>query len=245
MTHCAFESAEPKGIVMEPHESAQSQPKWGPFTGRQLTAMACVAIFLLVVIVPTAALAGAGAFTSSTGPAVKATNSSASTGAKAVEAVESNTGTATRYGVHGSALGSGGIGVGGAGAKYGVFSYGNLGIRAGNKLACTACVPKNALGPDVMTAMAAQKPYKIDFAMPFSDMIGDDLSPRIPIGSGVYLQAYCAWNQTFIQLGAVPDSNGFTIGGVAFTGNTATQRDEAGLNSIMLTKANPTGPIHI
>ena len=131
-------------------QPSEPKPGWGPFTGRQLTTIVCVAIVSIVLIVPTAALAATGAFTSTTGaPAVKGTNSSRSTGAKGVQGVESNTGPGTRYGVHGSALGPNGIGVGGAGASYGVYSYGNLGIRSGNKLVCNACVPKNAIGAGI------------------------------------------------------------------------------------------------
>ncbi|HEV7525867.1 MAG TPA: hypothetical protein VGP92_12935 [Acidimicrobiia bacterium] len=131
---------------------APTEPKrgLGPFTSRQLTTIVCIAIVSIVVIIPTAALAASGTFTSATSaPAVLGSNSSLSTGAKGVQGVASNTGTGTRYGVHGSAYGSGGIGVGGAGASFGVYSYGNLGVKAGNSLVCVACVPKGAIGAGI------------------------------------------------------------------------------------------------
>ena len=89
---------------------------WGPFTGGQLTVV-IVAIAAMVAI-PTAALAGSGVFTSAsnTTPAVKATNT-----------------------------GSAGIGVQGTGKKFGVLSNGPLGVAAGKKLSCRACVTPGAL----------------------------------------------------------------------------------------------------
>jgi len=135
---------------MDVHEPSEPKRGWGPFTGRQLATIVCVAIVSIVVIVPTAALAATGAFTSTTsGPAVIGTNSSHSVGAKGVQGVASYTGSGTRYGVHGSALGTSGIGVGGAGAGFGVYSYGNLGVRNGSQLKCNACVPKSAIGAGI------------------------------------------------------------------------------------------------
>jgi len=114
---------------------------WGPFTGRQLTLIACVAIVSVVVIVPTAALAATGAFSSTTAaPAVTAVNYSQATGAIGVLGRVAANGNVARTGMDGSATGSNGLGVEGAGAKYGVFSDGPLGVAAGKALLCTACV---------------------------------------------------------------------------------------------------------
>jgi hypothetical protein len=49
------------------------------------------------------------------------------------------------FGVWGNAGGTGGIGVKGTGAKYGVYSNGPLGVAAGKTLSCTGCVEPAAL----------------------------------------------------------------------------------------------------
>jgi hypothetical protein len=214
------------------HKLSETSRGWGPFTGRQLTTIVCVAIVAIVVMVPTAALAASGVFSSTSAPAVTATNSSKSSGARAIDATETNTGTSTRYGVHGSALGAGGIGVGGAGAKYGVYSYGDLGIRSGNKLACSACVTKSALSADL-------KPIKIDFTVPF----GTTTAAK-PIGTGLTLIAYCQSNQTYLEFNTAPATNTLSMGGIQFTGTTSSVRDVASASGAGITQANPTGPLH-
>jgi len=99
------------------------------------------AIVLAVVAIPTAALAATGAFTSTTAtPAVTGTNSSAAATATGVLGANTGGGSNTRYGVSGTANGTGGVGVNGAGTKYGVYSNGPLGVAAGNKLTCAGCV---------------------------------------------------------------------------------------------------------
>ena len=117
---------------------------WGPFSGTQLT---IVIVAFAAVLIPTAASAAIGAFTSTTAtPAVSGTNSSSAVNAKAVFGNESNTGANARYGVLGTAAGTGGVGVWGTGAKYGVYSNGplfangNTTINAGKTFACGACV---------------------------------------------------------------------------------------------------------
>ena len=113
----------------------------GRLTGRQLTTIICVAIVSIVVIVPTAAMAAAGAFTSTTaGPAVKGTNSSTAGNATAVLGYADASGNASRFGVTGKATGSGGVGVEGTGAQSGVLSNGPLRVAAGKPFVCSACI---------------------------------------------------------------------------------------------------------
>ena len=84
---------------------------WGPFTGRQLTTIVCVAVVAMVMI-PTAAIAAGGSFTS-----------------------KSN----ATPGVLGVNTGSRRMGVVGKGKRYGVYSNGPLGVAAGKPLSCVAC----------------------------------------------------------------------------------------------------------
>jgi hypothetical protein len=114
---------------------------WGPFSSRQLTTIVCVAI-VAAVMIPTAAMAAIGTFTSTTvTPAVTGTNSATVANAKGVQGSASATSAGvTRYGVTGNAGGTFGIGVQGTGTKYGVFSNGPLGVAAGKSLTCTGCV---------------------------------------------------------------------------------------------------------
>ena len=119
---------------------------WGPFTGRQLTLIVCVAIVAAVAI-PTATFAAVGSFTSATAtPAVRGTNTSNGVpNAKGVEGLATGTNSSFRYGVAGKASGTNGIGVQGTGNRYGVFSDGPLGVAGGNTLHCTGCVGPRAL----------------------------------------------------------------------------------------------------
>lgn len=120
---------------------AETKRGWGPFTGRQLTVIVCFAVVALVVMIPTAALAAAGAFTSTTAaPAVTASNSSTSANAVGVLGRATGAGNAARTGVVGSGTGTAGTGVTGNGAKYGVYSNGSLGVVTGKKLVCAGCV---------------------------------------------------------------------------------------------------------
>jgi hypothetical protein len=89
----------------------------GPFTGRQLTTIVCVAIVAMVMI-PTAAIAAGVSFTSN------------SNGSPAV---------------NGKNTASNGVGVSGKGKRYGVFSNGPLGVVNGKKLSCGGCVGTGAL----------------------------------------------------------------------------------------------------
>jgi hypothetical protein len=101
---------------MRGHDRAGLGRGWGPFTGRQLTTIVCVAIVAMVLL-PTAAIAVGGSFTS-----------------------KSN----QTPGLHGVNTGSNGIGVAGRGKRYGVYSNGPLGVASGKSLSCTACVtPKD------------------------------------------------------------------------------------------------------
>jgi hypothetical protein len=101
-----------------------------------------VAISAAIVLIPTAAVAAVGAFssTSNATPGVTGTNSSAAAGASGVLGNATGTGNNARYGVLGKATGTAGIGVQGSGAKYGVFSNGPLGVATGKSLVCTSCV---------------------------------------------------------------------------------------------------------
>ena len=90
----------------------------GPFTGRQLTTIVCVAIVATMFAIPTAALAAGAAFRNK------------SNGKPAVEAVNT---------------GSRGVGVSGKGKRYGVFSNGPLGVATGKTLRCSGCVKAGAL----------------------------------------------------------------------------------------------------
>ena len=123
------------------HEPSGSSRGWGPFSGRQLTVLASVAIVSMVVMVPTAALAASGAFTSTTtAPAVVATNTSPLANALAIAGHATGTGNAARAGVAGSASGTNGVGIQGTGGKYGVYSNGSLGVSGTHQLVCTKCV---------------------------------------------------------------------------------------------------------
>lgn len=128
------------------HEPSEVRRGWGPFTGRQLTVMACVAIVSIVVIIPTAAFAATGAFTSTTvTPAVLGKNSSRSVNAVGVYGYANATGNVSRYGVVGKGTGSAGVGVQGTGTRYGVYSNGPLRVATGKSLICTGCVGAAAL----------------------------------------------------------------------------------------------------
>jgi len=125
---------------MGKHEPSEPSHGWGPFTGRQLTTIVCVAIVSIVAI-PSAAFAAIGVFTSTTvAPAVAGTNSSSAAEAKGVLGNATNAGSAKHYGVVGIAAGPNGVGVQGNGTQFGVFSNGPLGVASGKKLVCAACV---------------------------------------------------------------------------------------------------------
>jgi len=107
------------------------------------------AIAAVIALIPTAALAATGTFTSTTTtPAVTGTNSSAAGGSPGVFGTNTGGGLNTRFGVLGTANGPAGAGVWGTGTKYGVFSNGPLGIASGKFLTClavTGCVGSTAL----------------------------------------------------------------------------------------------------
>ena len=99
------------------------------------------ALTAAIVLLPTAAYAAIGAFSSGNKtPALTATNSSKAGGTKAIEGNQTGGGSSTRYGVLGKANGAGGVGVIGSGTQDGVYSNGPLGVRAGSTLKCTGCV---------------------------------------------------------------------------------------------------------
>ena len=105
-----------------------------------------ILIAIAIVAVPTAAFAAIGSFTSASGtPAVTGVNSSALTGVSGVRGVASHVGANNHYGVSGAASGTGGIGVRGDGANFGVYSGGNLGVAAGKTLKCAGCVTNGDL----------------------------------------------------------------------------------------------------
>jgi hypothetical protein len=129
-------------------KTSQERRAYGPFTSRQLTIIVCVAIVALVVIIPTAAMAASGLFTSTTAaPAVVATNSSPLANSVGAYGRSNGAGNAARTGVLGYSTGSNGVGVQGNGAKYGVFSNGPLGVAAGKSLNCNGCVGPGAQSP--------------------------------------------------------------------------------------------------
>jgi hypothetical protein len=113
------------------------------------------AIAAVIALIPTAALAATGVFTSTTTtPAVSGTNSSAAGGSPGVFGTNTGGGLNTRFGVLGTANGAAGAGVWGTGAKYGVFSNGPLGIASGKFLTClaaTGCVGSGALVSNAVT----------------------------------------------------------------------------------------------
>jgi hypothetical protein len=117
------------------------------------------AIGAVIAMIPVAAFAGSGYFTSSSGstPAVKAVNSSTSTGAAGVVGEASANSSNQRYGVDGYAIGTGGIGVWGAGAKYGVYSNGNLGVATGKTLRCGGCVTSADLATSARRTVTVQQ----------------------------------------------------------------------------------------
>jgi len=105
---------------------------FGPFTGRQLTTIVCVAIVALVMI-PTAAIAAGASFTSKSNatPALRGTNS-----------------------------GSSGVGVVGKGTKFGVFSNGPLGVANGKALSCAQCVTASDVQNGAVTPAALSSEAK-------------------------------------------------------------------------------------
>lgn len=141
---------------------------WGPFTGRQLTTIVCVAIVSIVAI-PTAAIAATGAFTSTTAtPAVKGVNSSQTANAIGVYGRASATGNVARRGVDGSATGSNGTGVYGTGTKYGLYSNGHLGVVTGKSLKCNGCIGSGALASSARTYCNGYPHTGIDWSIPGS-----------------------------------------------------------------------------
>jgi hypothetical protein len=111
---------------------------WGPFSGGQLT---IIVVAIAAVLIPTAAFAATGVFTSTTAtPAVSGTNSSTAANARGVIGSATATDASPRFGVTGNAGGAAGVGVQGGGARYGVFSNGTLGVAAGKSLSCAGCV---------------------------------------------------------------------------------------------------------
>jgi hypothetical protein len=117
----------------------------GPFRSGHLTII--IVVVVVAVAIPLAAGAVVGSFTSTTAtPAVTATNSASVANATGVQGTASaTTPIFTRFGVSGTASGTGGIGVFGTGRKWGVYSNGPLGVAAGKSLVCTACVGPAAL----------------------------------------------------------------------------------------------------
>jgi len=114
-----------------------------------------LALTAAIALIPTAAYAAIGAFSSgNTKPALTATNSSKVGGTKAIEGKQTGGGSSTRYGVLGTANGAGGVGVIGSGTQDGVYSNGPLGVRAGSTLQCTGCVSI----PDLSPAAQALQP---------------------------------------------------------------------------------------
>jgi hypothetical protein len=114
----------------------------GPFTGRQLTTIICVAIVAMATI-PTAASAARAAFTS---------NSSAPT-------------------LAGKNTHADGIGVQGTGKRYGVYSNGPLGVADGKKLRCDGCVAPKALSSDaqvgrLQSGQSMSGPYALQIVAP-------------------------------------------------------------------------------
>jgi len=108
------------------------------------------AIVAAIALIPTAALAATGTFTSNTTtPAVAGVNTSSLAGAAGVLGHATDNGANARYGVQGVAAGSGGIGVFGLGPKYGVFSAGTLGVASGKYLSCVAAT--GCVGPTALT----------------------------------------------------------------------------------------------
>jgi hypothetical protein len=172
--------------------STRSKRGLGPFSSRQLTLIACVAVVSLVAV-PTAAFAASGLFSSATAaPAVTATNTATAANAVGVLGRSSGAGTAARTGVVGSATGTNGIGVQGNGAKYGLYSNGPLGVAAGKHLACTACVtPENVSNRLVVTynlaAGANSAPITIPSNRPVQVM-GSELTSGVRgVGSATIL----------------------------------------------------------
>jgi hypothetical protein len=117
---------------------------------RRCAKVVALAVVIVVVQVGVAFAASAFFSSSSATPAVKGVNSSGASNAMGVFGVASNTGTSRRYGVYGKTNGSGGVGVRGDGAHFGVFSGGDLGIAAGKKLKCSGCVTASDLAIEVV-----------------------------------------------------------------------------------------------
>jgi hypothetical protein len=138
-----------------------------------------------VILVPTIAMAATGTFTSSTGQAaVRAVNSSTAVGATALLGQATGGGTATRFGVNGTATGHNGVGVQGTGAKWGVFSNGPLGVAPGKSLTCTGCVTSTD-----MTLQAGQTESGVfaagEYASDPADFLGVGITYPRPLAAAI------------------------------------------------------------
>jgi hypothetical protein len=185
---------------MRQRENKSSAGKgWGPFTSRQLTTIVCVAI-IAAVLIPTAAMAAVGKFTSTTAtPAVTGTNSATVANAKGVQGSASATSAGvTRYGVTGNAGGTFGIGVQGTGTKYGVFSNGPLGVASGKSLSCTGCVGPAALStaaksPQILTTGQSESGVFAAVGNAANDLMTDGITFSRPLNAGYHTVYTGTW----------------------------------------------------
>jgi hypothetical protein len=158
-----------------------------------------ILLTIAIVAVPTAAFAAIGTFTSATGtPAVTGVNSSALTGVSGVRGVASHVGTNLHYGVSGTASGTGGIGVRGDGAAYGVYSGGNLGVASGHALKCAGCVNAGDIASGAATAVYAGYKNGPISVNPFS--VTTLATLNIPV-AGKYSVTAKAWVQSVAGTG--------------------------------------------
>ncbi len=155
-----------------------------------------IVIAIAIVAIPTAAFAAIGSFTSTSGtPAVTGVDSSALSGVSGVRGVASYVGALNHYGVSGAASGTGGIGVRGDGANYGVYSGGNLGVATGKALKCAGCVTAGDIAPGAATIVYAGFKNGPVF-VPFSTTTLTNLATlNIPV-AGKYSVSAKAWVQS-------------------------------------------------
>ena len=155
-----------------------------------------VVLAIAIVAIPTAAFAAIGSFSSSSGtPAVTGVNSSALTSVVGVRGVASHVGSNLHYGVYGSASGTGGIGVRGDGANFGLYSGGNVGVANGKTLKCNGCVTAGDIATTAATSAYAGFKNGPVF-VPFSTTTLTTLAKlNIPV-AGNYAITAKAWVQS-------------------------------------------------
>jgi hypothetical protein len=97
----------------------------------------------------------------------------------------------------------------------------------------------NKTGPTGPAGAAAPTPIKFDFAVPF-----DGQGPIHMIGAGLRMTSFCSSTGTILSISSTPAANTLRVGGVAFSGDTASIRDLTNDSVVLFTSSNPSKPVH-